>query len=285
MDRAGRVGPGRIPRRRTGAPIRWPDRARRDHRRHHGRLQGRRLDGGVVDRAGRVGPGRIPRRRMEAPTPSPDLAVASTDRGITARVKGGDSMEVWWIAPDGSVQAAYHDGGWAPTRSPDLAPPRPPAASPRVFKGGDSMEVWWVTPDGSVTGAFHECATGRPTRWRALAVHRPPVGSRRRTARALGGSSCGSGGPTRPARRIRPSSTSPGWWLRSGPAQTRPAPPSACSSTPRPRPPSGPAPTARWSMHFRPRSPCRRTSHGGRGLRGTVWLTLRADGSSGGRAM
>lgn len=32
--------------------------------------------------------------------------------GITGVSKGGDSMEVWWIVADGSIQAAYHDASW-----------------------------------------------------------------------------------------------------------------------------------------------------------------------------
>jgi hypothetical protein len=67
-----------------------------------------------------------------------------------------DSMEVWWIGADGSIQDAYwyDNAGW---QGFELAPPG--SASPNggitaVSRIPNSMEVWWVGANGSVQGAF-----------------------------------------------------------------------------------------------------------------------------------
>jgi len=64
-----------------------------------------------VDRTARVGPGGLHDSAWHLYTLAGAGAAAVTG-GITAVFKGGDVMEVWWIGPDGSVQAAYHDSAW-----------------------------------------------------------------------------------------------------------------------------------------------------------------------------
>ncbi|MCW7541452.1 hypothetical protein OOT46_26950, partial [Aquabacterium sp. A7-Y] len=63
-------------------------------------------------------------------------------------------MEVWWVAPNGSVQDAYwYEGiGW---NGFELAPPGSAGgAITAVSRIPESMEVWWVGPNGSVQDAY-----------------------------------------------------------------------------------------------------------------------------------
>jgi hypothetical protein len=86
---------------------------------------------------------------------------ASINGNIARVSRIPNSMEIWWIAADGSVQGAYYyDGGqW---QRYTLAP----AGSARVNYGvpggitavsriSSHMEVWWVGADGSVQGAYY----------------------------------------------------------------------------------------------------------------------------------
>jgi hypothetical protein len=74
---------------------------------------------------------------------------------ISAVSRIRDSMEVWWIAPDGSVQDAYWypNGGW---KGFQLAAPGSATQGgiTAVSRIPGSMEVWWVSPSGSVEGAY-----------------------------------------------------------------------------------------------------------------------------------
>ncbi|KAK3936180.1 Matrixin-domain-containing protein [Diplogelasinospora grovesii] len=76
-----------------------------------------------------------------------------SDMAAVSRIK--DSMEVWWIAPDGSVQDAYWyaASGW---KRFQLAPAGSATAGgiTAVSRIPGSMEVWWVSPSGSVEGAY-----------------------------------------------------------------------------------------------------------------------------------
>jgi hypothetical protein len=67
-----------------------------------------------------------------------------------------NSIEVWWIAQDGSVQDAYwYEGGqW---NQFTLAPPGSADSFSRiaaVSRIPNSMEIWWIAHDGSVQGAY-----------------------------------------------------------------------------------------------------------------------------------
>ena len=124
---------------------------------------------------------------------------AAPGGGITAVSKGSDLMEVWWIGPDGSVQAAYHDSDW---HLYTLAGPGSAAVTggiAGIFKGGDVMEVWWIGPDGSVQAAYHEGG------WQAytLAGSGPPPPRARspRCSRAAIRWRCGGSGRTGRCRR------------------------------------------------------------------------------------
>jgi hypothetical protein len=77
-------------------------------------------------------------------------------KNIAAVSRIPNSMEVWWIGADGSVNDAFwYDGGsW---QTFQLAPPG--SASPNggitaVSRIPNSMEVWWIGADGSVNDAF-----------------------------------------------------------------------------------------------------------------------------------
>jgi hypothetical protein len=75
------------------------------------------------------------------------------DVAAVSRIK--DSMEVWWIAPNGSIQDAYWyaNAGW---KRFELAPPSSAVSGgiAALSRIPGSMEVWWVSPTGSVEGAF-----------------------------------------------------------------------------------------------------------------------------------
>ncbi|HRW18447.1 MAG TPA: hypothetical protein P5181_06340 [Dermatophilaceae bacterium] len=75
---------------------------------------------------------------------------------IRAVAKDGGLAEVWWLGPDGSVQAAYRESDWGRY---ELAPAGSAALGgdlAAISKGGDRMEVWWIGVDGSVQAAFHD---------------------------------------------------------------------------------------------------------------------------------
>ncbi|MQA26780.1 MAG: hypothetical protein GEU94_15240 [Micromonosporaceae bacterium] len=78
--------------------------------------------------------------------------------GLTSLSRGDRHMEVWWITPRGSVQAAWFDGGaWSQY---ELAPPGSAAQNAAitcVSRKAGTMEVWWIGPDGSIEDAYwHE---------------------------------------------------------------------------------------------------------------------------------
>ena len=81
---------------------------------------------------------------------------ASINGGITAVSRIPNSMEVWWIGANGSVQGAfwYEGSQW---QRYELAPAD--SASTRggitsVSRVPNSMEVWWIGADGSVQDAY-----------------------------------------------------------------------------------------------------------------------------------
>ncbi|KAK0711961.1 Matrixin-domain-containing protein [Lasiosphaeris hirsuta] len=66
-----------------------------------------------------------------------------------------NSMEVWWIAPNGAVEDAYwYEGGtWNRFQ---LAPPgsAAPGGILALSRIPGSMEIWWISPTGAVEGAY-----------------------------------------------------------------------------------------------------------------------------------
>jgi hypothetical protein len=89
-----------------------------------------------------------------------ELAPANSNAGVrtiaaVSRIPG--SMEIWWIAPNGSVQAAYWYEGQDGWRRYELAPAGSASTDggvAAVSRIPTSMEVWWVGRDGSVQAAF-----------------------------------------------------------------------------------------------------------------------------------
>lgn len=206
-------------------------------------------------------------------------ASAATSGAIAAIAKGGDAMEVWWIAPDGSVQAAYHDGGWGRYALAEAGAAAVTGGITAVSKGGDSMEVWWVGPDGSVQAAYHESG------WQRYQLAGP--GSASPTCRI---SSAYGGSLVADVMRV--------WWIDGSGTTYQAFFDSEWSVVPigGGGSPSGATvgvlfnpdtPTAFWGRPdgtlvdaSPPETTLSARVSGGRGLRGTVWLTLRDDGST-----
>ena len=67
-----------------------------------------------------------------------------------------NSMEVWWIGANGSVQDAYwYDGGqWGRFELAPAGSAAPNGGITAVSRIPGSMEVWWIGANGSVQGAF-----------------------------------------------------------------------------------------------------------------------------------
>jgi len=75
---------------------------------------------------------------------------------IAALSRNPSTLEVFWIAPDGSVQDRYfYDGaGW---KGFTLAPPGSASASggiAAVSRSSNTMEVFWIAPDGSIQDRY-----------------------------------------------------------------------------------------------------------------------------------
>src|SRR5262245_45312018 len=204
---------------------------------------------------------------------------ASLTGSITAVAKGGDVMEVWWIGSQGSVQAAYHEGPWKYYTLAGTGAAAVTGGITSVFKGGDSMEVWWVAPNGSVAGTYHDAE------WRTYTLSGAGSASPGcRITSAYGGSLLAN------VMRV--------WWVDAAgttfqaffDGQWSISPIGVGAS------PSGATvgvlfnpdtPTAVWARSdgslvdaFPPEITLSTRVSGGRGLRGTVWLTLRQDGST-----
>ena len=204
---------------------------------------------------------------------------ASLTGSITAVAKGGDLMEVWWIAPDGSVRAAYHEGDWKYYTLAGANAAALTGGITSVFKGGDSMEVWWVAPDGSVTGAYHEGA------WQTYVL----AGAHSASAHCRITSAYGSSLVPTLARV---------WWVDASGITYQAFFDGQWSIVPIGKGASASGaivgvlfnadtPTAMWALPdgslvdaFPPEITLSTGVSGGRGLRGTVWLTLRQDGST-----
>jgi hypothetical protein len=205
---------------------------------------------------------------------------ASVTGSITAVAKGGDVMEVWWIGPDGSVQAAYHEGEWKPYALAGAGAAATTGGITAVFKSDDAMEVWWVAPDGAVMGGFHD------GEWKRYMLS--GAGSASATCRitsSYGGSL--NGNVTRlwwvdPAGTLSQAFDDGGGWatMQIGAG----ADPAGATVGVLFNPDT---PTAFWALPdgslvdaCPPEITLAAKVSGGRGLSGTVWLTLREDGST-----
>jgi nucleoid-associated protein YgaU len=98
---------------------------------------------------------------------------ASPDSGIAAISRTASTMEVFWIAPDGSVQnAAWEYGGdWKrqdPVADKNNASPKSGIAA--ISRTAVTTEVFWVAPGGAVSGAVRNDAN-RPFSFRMLRPH------------------------------------------------------------------------------------------------------------------
>jgi hypothetical protein len=89
-----------------------------------------------------------------------ELAAANSvapGRSVAAVSRVPGSMEVWWIAPNGSVQGAYWYEGQSSWKQYELAPAGSASTTggiAAVSRVPSSLEVWWVGPDGSVQDAY-----------------------------------------------------------------------------------------------------------------------------------
>jgi hypothetical protein len=75
---------------------------------------------------------------------------------ITAVSRVPNSMEVWWVGTEASVQGAYWYEG-QPWKRYELAPPGSASVDgsiTAVSRVSNSMEVWWVGTEASVHGAY-----------------------------------------------------------------------------------------------------------------------------------
>ncbi|EJR58082.1 hypothetical protein IK3_05231, partial [Bacillus toyonensis] len=82
---------------------------------------------------------------------------ANTRGSIAAVSRIPNSMEVWWIGADGSVQGAYWYEGAEWWKFYELAPAgsaNTHGSITAVSRIPNSMEVWWIGANGSVQGAY-----------------------------------------------------------------------------------------------------------------------------------
>lgn len=92
-----------------------------------------------------------PKTWHSIPVAPPSAAGGNTD--IAAVSRDASHMEVWWVAPDGSVSGStWLDGaGWQPPYSVVPAGSASPEAGlAAVSRDVSHMAVWWITPAGAV---------------------------------------------------------------------------------------------------------------------------------------
>ena len=82
--------------------------------------------------------------------------------GITAVSRIPNSLELWWVGANGSIQDAYWYEGFNWARF-ELAPALSGAsngATVAVSRIPNSMEVWWIGPNGEIRDGFFYDGTG-----------------------------------------------------------------------------------------------------------------------------
>ena len=108
------------------------------------------------------------------PYPAPVAAdgSAALAAGLAAVSHGAAGMDVYWIAPDGSVWGATWTAATGWQRFPDAVAPAGSAATSAGLaahsRTGSSTEVCWIGPDGSVQVAVRVDATPEPFSFRIL---------------------------------------------------------------------------------------------------------------------
>jgi hypothetical protein len=83
-------------------------------------------------------------------------SAASNSGAITSVSRIPNSMELWWIGANGSVQAAYwYEGGnWQRYELVPASSASRNGAITSVSRISNSMELWWIGANGSVQAAY-----------------------------------------------------------------------------------------------------------------------------------
>ena len=113
--------------------------------------------------------------------PVAGLGAASSSSGITAVSRIPESMEIWWVGIDGSVQGAFWyqtDGTWHRYPVTGFGAASTAGGVASVSRFDKNMEIWWIGPQGSVEGAYWY-DDGR--NWRRYAQPVAPNGSAAQT--------------------------------------------------------------------------------------------------------
>ena len=81
---------------------------------------------------------------------------SSSAHGVAAVSRIPSSMELWYVAPNGSVQDRYwyDTGTWQGFELAPAGSAAPTSGLAALSRIPGSMELWWVAPDGSVQGAY-----------------------------------------------------------------------------------------------------------------------------------
>lgn len=93
------------------------------------------------------------------PFPSKETADKNTvtpETGLTALSRKSDTMEVWWVAPDGAVKGAFwyeHQKEWTPYEIAGKGSAVPGGHIVALSRKSNALEIWWITPEGAVRGA------------------------------------------------------------------------------------------------------------------------------------
>jgi len=90
---------------------------------------------------------------------------ASPTGGITAVSRIPNSLEIWWIGNDGSIQDAYWYEGQDGWRQFQIAPAGSASTNgsiTAVSRIPGSMEVWWIGANGSVQDAYWNADSANP---------------------------------------------------------------------------------------------------------------------------
>ncbi|NUT31978.1 MAG: hypothetical protein HOV79_02780 [Hamadaea sp.] len=82
---------------------------------------------------------------------------AAAEGGITCVSRNRRHIELWWVTPQGGIDARWFDGdGWHVYQA---APPGSAAIGggiAAVSRAADAMELWFVTPQGAVEGSWFD---------------------------------------------------------------------------------------------------------------------------------
>ncbi|MEH7041031.1 hypothetical protein V7057_24860, partial [Bacillus pseudomycoides] len=93
---------------------------------------------------------------VPTPTPAAKRPSANNSKNISAVSRIPNSMEIWWVGANGSVQDAFWYEG-QPWRRQETAPAGSASTTgsiTAVSRIPGSMEIWWIGANGSVQSAF-----------------------------------------------------------------------------------------------------------------------------------